>query len=95
MKFKAQKRKIWFCLVLILIFLLGCNLQPFLNDVSGKNNPYFPTHFRCKAEKGLLFGADFPKAPSGMVCEVICLRKKWIFSWILPSLRITDLLEFQ
>lgn len=46
------------------IFSIGCNLQPFLNDISGTNNSWFPTHFRCKTEKGLLFGADFPKAPS-------------------------------
>lgn len=64
MKSKASKSYLWFCLFLLLFFTIGCNLQPFLNDISGTNNSWFPTHFRCKAEKGLLFGADYPKAPS-------------------------------
>lgn len=62
MKSKASNSYFWFCLVLLLIFTIGCNLQPFLNDMSGTNNSWFPTHFRCTTEKGLLFGADFPKS---------------------------------
>lgn len=65
MKSKATKSYLWFCLFFLLIFTIGCNLQPFLNDMTGTNNPSFPTHFRCKTQKGLLFGADYPKSPSG------------------------------
>lgn len=60
-----QKRLILMLISLVMVSL-GCNFQRFFNDVSGTNTGSFPTHFRCSAEKGLLFAADIPRTPDGL-----------------------------
>lgn len=54
----------WFPLVIMVMFLTGCNLQQFIKDRNENYNPTYPTAFRCEAQKGLLFGTDLPKTPS-------------------------------